>query len=156
LFVGHRLDDLTIDEPLRAYCFLVSNYDDFDSELPEADDEFRMWVQRERHPIPVGQPPALLAAVGRTSSYAPVGVKSLAAMLREKRPGTAILSKAIETMRDAAQDPTKTGIGRDFTSVIFNREDPEAFVDYHVDKASNLLYLPTRTILVGPHGPDHR
>lgn len=86
---------------------LVSNFQDFTAGDDHAQpwDEFRHWFLREKRP-PVDEPVATyMQRVGAWGALAPNDLQPLREMLQQRRPSAALVGKAVEIMRAAADRP---------------------------------------------------
>jgi hypothetical protein len=132
---------------------LVSNYQDFTAGVDRAQpwEEFRHWFLREKRPWVDEPAPTYMQRLGAWSALAPRDLEPLREMLQQRRPSAALVGKAVEIMRTAADHPAAHAtVGRDLTSAVL-RPDPRVAPDvqYHVLAPAHEIPLINQAILLG-------
>jgi hypothetical protein len=132
------------EDPPRAFCCLVSNFEELGSE-----DEYHVplpgfkttYVQEKR---PWDGPVSLGFAIGMPHGVREEDREAIFALLTERRPSKAVVGKAVEAVQAAADAPASQGlVGKQVSSIIVPA-DPSLSVttEYHTATLSKKVYSP--------------
>jgi hypothetical protein len=127
---------------------LLTNYVELDgSASSDAWEHFKCHYWSERSPLQ--ENPALIQRVGFWPAIKDSELEELRSLLEEKRLTDAILGKALEVMRAAADRPEANGtIGKQLTSIVLPSDPYMRWTGtYHSEKLGPKVYLPDSIIL---------
>lgn len=129
---------------------LISNYQDWAANVcyPEAQDNFLFAKTNERRPS--DEPMFFMQRIGNWPAMYKPDELSLRALLKDKKPKHAIISKCVELIRTMADRPEAHGtIGKQITSICIFRDPRNATeVGYHSNVTTYDNYLPSQVVSV--------
>jgi hypothetical protein len=145
MFSGYRYH---VDPPLALYAILTNCMGSIIS-FPNLGN-FRTFYWSERRPI--NEEFTLVQRVGFWAAMHEQEVDSLRALLKARKPASAIMGKAVEVMHTIAdRRESKNTIGKKLTTIILPR-DPAAIVksDYYSNVVCYKSYIPDIIFAQGP------
>jgi hypothetical protein len=137
VFAGYRYDE----DPPRAAVVLVSNSENIDGSVSTTPAESfeTSWVREKR---PTDEPLALVMALGRERAVEPGEITMLATLLIADKPARAIVGKAVDVIRTAADRAVaRQYIGKQCTSIVLPRSVAEAVEsEYHSEVKASAVH----------------
>lgn len=134
--------------PLMAYSILT-NYQNFETgkDEKEAWPQFRLSRWREKRPLDTE--PTLIQGIGNWPTLEANDDLLLRTLLEEKKPKSALLGKAVEVMRNIADQPLVKGtIGKQLSSIIIPSDlNKAASSGYYSNQNTWKTYMPDFIVL---------
>jgi hypothetical protein len=142
VFAGFHYNEL----PARAYCWLISNFEDFDGAMlagGNATAEFNCSFKVEKRPCEEAH--ALVKIIGHSRAFGADAMNSLHNLLMQDKPPRALVDKAVELIRESAKSfRTENTIGQQCSSLVLpSNPNEEAVGEYHSANPARTLYYPT-------------
>jgi len=104
-----------------------------------ASEEFRMWTPREPRPF-------VFLGFGVKLGVASANPERLKELLLQQRPAEALVNKAVEVIRKAADSPRSKGlVGKQCMSIVVPLQGP-VFCNYHSATVKNQIFLPNSVV----------
>jgi hypothetical protein len=135
----------------RGLLALISNFERLDGKLLETPSpEFLVDWQVEKRGTESGPSAALV--VGIPGAVSDKNMGALVQLVKDNRPAQALIGKAVEVLRAAADSPkARNSIGKQCTSIVLpNNPEETALVEYHSATRSYILRGVSHVSARGP------
>jgi hypothetical protein len=137
--------------PPRCYCWVVSNFEGFDSDGAEPFDEFKSRWWRNKQPSEERYFRIFTAGISTFRSQ--TDADSLRILLQENKPASALVGKGVEVLRAIGKSPlSKKLVGQQCTSIVLpSSPDAEGSFEYHSGTLRTKLFAPSIIEARGRH-----